>query len=574
MRKLKMMKGLLIGGMAAASVLTTAMPVFAQSDNQQVVSQESISTIIADVNADNFPDEIFRNYVSENFDTDQNNALSQSEIDAVKSIGLYGRDITSLKGIEIFTELEELYCLDSKVSELDVSSNTKLKTLHAFREKREESDRNIIEKIDISNNPNIESLWVSGNKLENLDVRNCLSLKGLQCTNNKIGELDLSNNSNLTSLDVRNNNLKSLNLDNNIQLESVQFSGNPIEKINLSNNKNLNFVWPGDNRLCALDLTTNTKVGSPGVGLNFWYKQDVVINESNHIRNVIATNGVINFSELDPDMKASSVTDVAGAKVQGNAFVGITGDKVTYKYKTGFQETSINVTLNVTNENTKSGWIRDNGMWRYRDENGFYYTGWHYMTAKEGEKIPHWSFFSADAFLITGWKYMNEAQGEKTPHWSYFGDNGWLRTGWQRMGTPGNPDGGASEHWSYFGANGWLRTNWVQLGKGTAEPDGNTARHWSYFGSNGWLRTNWVQLGEGTSEPDGNSARHWSYFGPNGWLRTGLQDMGQGTGNPDGDAAKHRSYFGDNGWLRTNQRLTLSGIKYNADGRGWLTAVR
>ena len=192
-----------------------------------------------------------------------------------------------------------------------------------------------------------------------------------------------------------------------------------------------------------------------------------------------------------------------------------------------------------------TGWVYNSAQkaYNYYGSNGKKYTGWHYMTKKEGEKKEHWNYFGSDGRLYTGWQWMDAGEGEKTPHWSY------------------------------FGANGWLRTGWIQLGKGTAEPDGNTAKHWSYFGANGWLRTNWVQLGKGTSEPDGNSAKHWSYFGTNGWLREGMQDMGKGTNNPDGNAAKHKSYFGNNGWLVTDKTFTYSGKNYKADGRGWLSEV-
>ena len=209
----------------------------------------------------------------------------------------------------------------------------------------------------------------------------------------------------------------------------------------------------------------------------------------------------------------------------------------------GYKSSGVSATISEkrnasSQEETKTGWIYENGSYSYY-KNGNRYTGWHYMTAAEGEKTPHWSYFGKSGTLVTGWKHFTGADGEKTAHWSYFGDNGWLRTGW------------------------------VRLGKGTSNPDGNAAPHWSYFGNNGWLRTEWVRFGKGTSEPDGNSAIHWSYFGGNGWLRTGWQDMGAGTSNPDGNSAKHRSYFGGNGWLRTGLQQ-IDGNTYTFDSKGWL----
>ena len=232
----------------------------------------------------------------------------------------------------------------------------------------------------------------------------------------------------------------------------------------------------------------------------------------------------------------------------------------------------------ITVEAAQTGWVKNGNYWKYYGKDGKAYTGWRWMTSKEGEKTPHWSYFGSNGNLRTGWiqlgKGTKEPDGNTAKHWSYFGGNGWLRTGWIKLGKgTSEPDGNSTPHWSYFGDNGWLREGWQQMGKGTNNPDGNSAKHWSYFGGNGWLRTGWVELGKGTSEPDGNSARHYSYFGDNGWLRTGLQNMGNGTNNPDGNAANHKSYFGDNGWLVVNKDITVSGVKYKADSRGWLTEV-
>ena len=187
----------------------------------------------------------------------------------------------------------------------------------------------------------------------------------------------------------------------------------------------------------------------------------------------------------------------------------------------------------------KTGWVNENGRYKYYGSDGKAYTGWHWMTSQEGEK---------------------------TDHWSYFGPDGCLRTGWQKMGTSSNPDGKAKVHWSYFGPNGWLRTGWQKMGT-SANPDGNAKVHWSYFGPNGWLRTDWQQMGT-SSNPDGNAKVHWSYFGPNGWLRTGWQTMGTAA-NPDGKNKVHKSYFGDNGWLRTG-KVYIGGKAYTFDNRGWL----
>ena len=162
----------------------------------------------------------------------------------------------------------------------------------------------------------------------------------------------------------------------------------------------------------------------------------------------------------------------------------------------------------ATQANPVNKWVRNpDNTWSFY-KNGVKVTGWRWMTAADGEKTPHWSYFDKNGKMYTEWHNMGKNEGEKTPHWSYFGEDGWLRTGWQHMG-------------------------------------------------------------KGTRNPDNNSALHWSYFGDNGWLRTGLQEMGRGTSNPDDDSYRHLSYFGGNGWLVENRDFSANGSNYRANGAGW-----
>ena len=74
----------------------------------------------------NFPDEVFRRYVSENCDTDGNGSLSESEISGCTEIDVGLMRIESLEGIRYFTSLTYLACYNNNLSSLDVSKNTSL----------------------------------------------------------------------------------------------------------------------------------------------------------------------------------------------------------------------------------------------------------------------------------------------------------------------------------------------------------------------------------------------------------------------------------------------------------------
>lgn len=77
------------------------------------------------INSKNFPDSIFRNYVS-SFDLDSNGALSYSEIAQVYEMNLSGLGISDFTGIEFFTELTDMNCSFNPIINLDVSHNNKL----------------------------------------------------------------------------------------------------------------------------------------------------------------------------------------------------------------------------------------------------------------------------------------------------------------------------------------------------------------------------------------------------------------------------------------------------------------
>ncbi len=85
------------------------------------------------INDKNFPDQVFRQYVSDNFDTDGDAILSRDELEAVTEIDCSQMYIRSLEGIRYFVALKELRCSDNNISELDLSGNPDLTVLDCDR---------------------------------------------------------------------------------------------------------------------------------------------------------------------------------------------------------------------------------------------------------------------------------------------------------------------------------------------------------------------------------------------------------------------------------------------------------
>ena len=105
------------------------------------------------------------------------NLVLTANISGVEILFVAFLGISDLTGIEDFTALKELYCLQNNLTNLDLSSNTAL-------------------------------------------IR-------LNCANNNLTSLDLSNNTALIRLNCANNNLVTLNIKNGNNLNITEFSADP-----------------------------------------------------------------------------------------------------------------------------------------------------------------------------------------------------------------------------------------------------------------------------------------------------------------------------------------------------------
>lgn len=166
----------------------------------------------------NFPDANFRSYVLASFDSNGDEKLDDEEIANVKYIYAPAKTISSLKGIEYFTELLELNCDNNQLTSLDVSKNTKLvklicsknaltslNTSHNPLLKKLDIYSNKITSIDVSQNTELETLYIGCNPIETLNVKNNVKLMELQSELNNLTSLDLSNNSPSMTVYVANN---------------------------------------------------------------------------------------------------------------------------------------------------------------------------------------------------------------------------------------------------------------------------------------------------------------------------------------------------------------------------------
>ncbi len=189
------------------------------------------------INYANFPDDAFRQVVSEYYDANEDGYLNASEIAAVKSMPLtvYAEDdIEVLDGIEKFTSLESLYAGDMGIADATALENmTSLKSLYI--------NGNELTSLDVSGNTALITLYCQGNSdlstltlntaiqylqcdncnLSTLSIHECTALNTLICHNNELTELNTLTNTQLRELNCAANHLASLDLSGNSLLRSI-----------------------------------------------------------------------------------------------------------------------------------------------------------------------------------------------------------------------------------------------------------------------------------------------------------------------------------------------------------------
>ena len=124
---------------------------------------------------------------------------------------LRNKNITSLAGIEYFTDLETLDCMGNQLTTLDVTKLTKLMFLVC-----------------------------NDNQLTALDVTGLTSLKNLLCSDNQLTALDVTGLTSLTDLEC---------------------NGNQLVSLDVSTLKELQILWCHGNKMTALDITNNAYLG-------------------------------------------------------------------------------------------------------------------------------------------------------------------------------------------------------------------------------------------------------------------------------------------------------------------------
>lgn len=211
-------------------------------------------------NTVHIPDSNFKTYLLEEFDENSDGEISLDEAENIKEIDIAASilQVTSLTGIEYFTNLEKLDCSYHRITSLELENNVKLTDVNVSNNK--------LTKLLLP--ASVVTLDASRNQLTSLEVTHAKDLVSLNVANNKIADINVAQNKALTSLDVSDNELMTLDVSKLIWLETLACGGNNLSTLSLTRNTVLESLDCHGNNLTLLDLVKNTALTTLDCGQN------------------------------------------------------------------------------------------------------------------------------------------------------------------------------------------------------------------------------------------------------------------------------------------------------------------
>ncbi|MBL0013291.1 MAG: T9SS type A sorting domain-containing protein [Flavobacterium sp.] len=200
-------------------------------------------------------------------DSNNNGEIEINEALDVNYLFVESGQISSVVGIENFSNLEFFYCNDNSLSILNLSNLLQLKAIGCTY--------NSIYSLNITGLVHLEYIACSNNELNSIDITDAPNLRILNCENNNLSTINFSNSLNLVDLYCNGNQLTSINVqalsnlrrlicyDNNLSalnvlglnnLENLEIRNNFLTSLNVSNLTNLRYLYCDNNQLTVLNI--------------------------------------------------------------------------------------------------------------------------------------------------------------------------------------------------------------------------------------------------------------------------------------------------------------------------------
>lgn len=154
--------------------------------------------------------------------------MTNEELAAVREINVQGLNISSLVGINYFTNLETLNCSQNRIVTLNVTRCAKLKELNCMS--------NSLTHLNVQGCTNLETLICTGNRITGtLNVSGCTALKTVDCSSNQLMNLNMNDCANLESLDCSDNLFPWLSVSGYSKLTSLKCYSKELTSLTVTN---------------------------------------------------------------------------------------------------------------------------------------------------------------------------------------------------------------------------------------------------------------------------------------------------------------------------------------------------
>jgi Leucine-rich repeat (LRR) protein len=160
--------------------------------------------------------------------------------------------IASLEGIQFFTNINVLRCVNNQLQELNLNSLVNLQFLDCHS--------NQLNLLEINNCTNLVVLYCPQNALTFLNLSGLTNLEYLNCDYNSITELNVTGLTSLLQISCENNSISNLIVSGLPNLTSINCSGNSMTALEINNLPNLQALWCSNNQLSSMDINSITSL--------------------------------------------------------------------------------------------------------------------------------------------------------------------------------------------------------------------------------------------------------------------------------------------------------------------------
>lgn len=251
-------------------------------DNNEVIDRYSIINATPRYNdayyQAGFTDKRFYGCVVESYNKDfgtsyiVNERLSDDQIGTVTSLHCENKLIKYVDNLGKMPNLGSIYLSRNRISEIDFSnasnlrtidvSNNSISTIKGLNNNRDlvelNASYNELSSINLSHNKDLVTVDVSGNKLKQIDVSQNDELVNLYANENNLTNINIENNKNLSDLSISYNNIRKLEISGSIA--KLRLSNNKMNELVLGDLPNLEELYASDNNLDKLEITGDNKL--------------------------------------------------------------------------------------------------------------------------------------------------------------------------------------------------------------------------------------------------------------------------------------------------------------------------